>query len=129
MVLALVVNIEGFIKYSSVLEGNIADSDTRAAMIEKLSKHTCNPNAVVVLDAGIATEGNLKLITEKGYRYLCVSRSRLKEYQAVPGRLTVLMDTKAKKTIRLKQVTTENNTDYYLEGYWHTGSSIQLDTN
>lgn len=66
---------------------------------------------------GIATEDNLKLITEKGYKYLCVSRSRLrlKDYQAVPGRLTVLLDTKSKKTIRLKQVTTEKNTDYYLE--------------
>lgn len=70
VVLALVVNVEGFIKYSSILEGNIADSNTLAAMIDKLSKHTCNTNAVVVLDAGIATEDNLKLITEKGYKYL-----------------------------------------------------------
>jgi transposase len=115
VVLALVVNVEGFIKYSSILEGNIADNETLGAMIEKLSKHTCNPNAVIVLDAGIATEDNLKLIAEKGYKYLCVSRSRLKDYQTVPGRFTVLMDTKSRKTIRLKQVTTEKNTDYYLE--------------
>jgi len=115
VVLALVVNIEGFIKYSSVLEGNIADNKTLPAMIEKLSKHTCCTNAVVVLDAGIATEDNLKLIAEKGYKYLCVSRSKLKDYQAVPDRLTVLLDTKSNKTIRLKSVTTEINTDYYLE--------------
>lgn len=115
VVLALVVNVEGFIKYSSILEGNIADNETLGAMIEKLSKHTCNPNAVIVLDAGIATEDNLKLIADKGYKYLCVSRSKLKDYQTVAGRLTVLMDTKSKKTIRLKQVTTEKNTDYYLE--------------
>ena len=115
VVLALVVNVEGFIKYSSILEGNIADSNTLAAMIDKLSKHTCNTNAVVVLDAGIATEDNLKLITEKGYKYLCVSRTWLKEYQTIPGRLTVLLDTKSNKTIRLKQVATEKNTDYYLE--------------
>ena len=57
----------------------------------------------------------MKLITEKGYKYLCVSRSKLKDYQTVPGRLTVLMDTKANKTIRLKQVATQKNTDYYLE--------------
>ena len=115
VVLALVVNVEGFIKCSSILEGNIADSNTLAAMIEKLSRHTCNTNAVVVLDAGIATDENLKLITEKGYKYLCVSRTRLKEYQTIPGRLTVLLDTKSKKTIRLKQVATDKNTDYYLE--------------
>ena len=32
-----------------------------------------------------------------------------------PNRLTALLDTKSKKTIRLKPVTTERNTDYYLE--------------
>ncbi|MEJ7685052.1 MAG: hypothetical protein WKG06_45845 [Segetibacter sp.] len=56
VVLALVVNTEGFIKYSSVLQGNIADCNTLSAMIEKLSTHTCGGGAVVVLDAGIATE-------------------------------------------------------------------------
>ena len=115
VVLALVVNIEGFIKYSSILEGNIADSKTLSAMIEKLSMHTCGPGAVVVLDAGIATEDNLKLIVEKGYQYLCVSRTKLKDYKAVCDRLTVLLDTKSNKTIRLKSVATEKNTDYYLE--------------
>jgi Transposase DDE domain len=115
VVLALVVNTEGFIKYSSVLQGNITDNKTLSAMIEKLSLHTCGPGAVVVLDAGIATEENIALVAEKGYKYLCVSRSKLKDYHAVPERLTVLMDTKSNQTIRLKSVTTDKNTDYYLE--------------
>ncbi|KEO73046.1 IS1634 family transposase [Anditalea andensis] len=115
VVLALVVNIEGFIKYSSVLEGNIADSNTLSAMIEKLANHTCQGPAVVVLYAGIATEDNLKLIESKGYKYLCVSRTKLKNYQYVPDRLTTLLETKSKQTIRLRSVTTEKNTDYYLE--------------
>jgi len=85
-------------------------------MIDKLSSHTLKESkAVIVLDAGIATEENLKLIEAKGYKYLCVSRSKLKEYQIVQDRLTVLLDTKSNKTIRLKAVTTEKNTDYYLE--------------
>lgn len=115
VVLALVVNIEGFIKYSSILEGNVADNKTLPAMIEKLSKHTCKNNAVVVLDAGIATEENLEMIAAKGYNYVCVSRSELKDYEAIPDRLTVLLDTKSNKTIRLKSVVSEKNTDYYLE--------------
>jgi len=110
-----VVNTEGFIKYSSVLQGNIADCQTLSAMIEKLAAHTCGPGAVVVLDAGIATDENLKLITEKGYNYLCVSRTKLKDYKLIPDRLTVLMDTRSKQTIRLKSVTTAKSTDYYLE--------------
>lgn len=115
VVLAMVVNMEGFIKYSSILEGNIADCDTLSAMIEKLASHTCRGPAVVVLDAGIATEENLKLIESKGYKYLCVSRTKLKDYKYVPDRLTTLMDTKSGQTIRLRSVTTEKNTDYYLE--------------
>jgi transposase len=115
VVLALVVNIEGFIKYSSVLEGNIADCNTLSAMIEKLASHTCRGPAVVVLDAGIATEENLKLIEDKGYNYLCVSRTKLKDYKYVPDRLTTLLDTKSNQTIRLRAITTEKNTDYYLE--------------
>ena len=115
VVLALVANVEGFIKYSSVLEGNIADCNTLSAMIEKLAAHTVGSQAVVVLDAGIATEENLALIEKKGHKYLCVSRTRLKDYEAVPNRFTVLLDTKSKQTIRLKSVTTSKNTDYYLE--------------
>jgi hypothetical protein len=116
VVLALVINIEGFIKYSSIHQGNIADCDTLSTMIDKLALHTCKDRkAVIVLDAGIATEENLKLIEAKGYKYLCVSRSKLKDYQAVQDRLTVLMETKSKQYVRLKAVTTEKNTDYYLE--------------
>ena len=78
VVLALVVNVEGFIKYSSIHEGNIADCNTLSTMIDKLASHTCpNKKAVIVLDAGIATEENLQLIEAKGYKYLCVSRSKL----------------------------------------------------
>lgn len=115
VVLALVVNVEGFIKYTSILEGNTADSGTLPAMIEKLSKHTCSNDAVVVLDAGIATEDNLNLIAAKGYKYVCVSRTKLKDYQAVQNKPAILVNTKSNKTIRLRQITTEKNTDYYLE--------------
>ncbi len=115
VVLALVINIEGFIKYSSIHEGNIADCNTLLQMIDNLALHTCNHKAVIVLDAGIATEDNLQLLEAKGHKYLCVGRSSLKEYKAVQQRLTVLMETKSKQLISLTSVSTENNTDYYLK--------------
>jgi hypothetical protein len=67
-----------FIKYSSILEGNSADCATLSGMIEKLTSQICRGPAVVVLDASIATEENLKLIESKGYRYLCVIRNKIK---------------------------------------------------
>lgn len=78
MVLALAINPEGFIKYSAILEGNATDPGSLPEMAEQLAKSTVtgNQKVLVVLDAGIATEENLKLIKEKGYDYLCVSRSK-----------------------------------------------------
>jgi transposase len=114
-VLALVVNTEGFIKYSTLHEGNIADCNTLAQMMDKLTIHTCPQKAIVVLDAGIATEENLQYIAGKGYYYLCVTRARLKDYTVIQDRFTVLMETKSKQTVTLKSIQTEKNTDYYLE--------------
>ena len=115
VVLALVVNIHGFIKYSAIHQGNMSDSKDLSAMIDKLSLCTNAQNPVVVMDAGIATEENLKMVRDKGYHYLCVSRSKLKDYAAISDRLTVLLQTKSKAHVRLKAVSTTKNTDYYLE--------------
>jgi transposase len=115
VVLALVVNIYGFIKYSCIHEGNMADCKNLSLVIDKLGRRTNAQNPVVVVDAGIATAENLAMIKAKGYHYLCVSRARLKDYQAISGRLTVLLETKSKRHVRLKAVSSSNDTDYYLE--------------
>lgn len=115
VVLAMVVNVEGFIKYTSIHEGNIADCRTLSAMVEKLSSHTIHRKAIVVLDAGIATEENLQLLQSKGYLYVCVSRTKLKDYQYVKGRLNVLLETKGRQQLLLKALATDAGTDYYLE--------------
>ena len=68
IVLALVVNTEGFIKFSSVFEGKMSDDKSLPAIIDKLRVYTSDQSkAIVVLDAGIATEENLTLIQSKGY--------------------------------------------------------------
>lgn len=131
VVLAMVVNIEGFIKYTAIHEGNLTDCKTLAAMIEKLSAHTTNPKAIIVLDAGIATEENLTMIKSKGYHYVCVSRTKIKDYKPYEGRLNVLLETKSGQDVLLKAVHIEKQsvvadneklvmnhgrpTDYYLE--------------
>jgi transposase len=82
IVLALVVNPEDFIKYSSILEGNVSDSSTLGGMIDTLRLKTSGSSkkAVVVMDAGITTESNLEMLREKGYDYLCVTRLTMKNY-------------------------------------------------
>lgn len=117
VVLGLVVNPEGFIKYSSILEGNIADSKTLAGMIDKLRIKTSSSakKALVVIDAGIATDANLTMIKEKGYDYLCVSRSGLKNYNIEAGAATVTVTDNKNQKINLCRVKSDRNTDYYLK--------------
>ena len=120
LVMALCVNAEGFIRYSSILAGNTADPDSLPDMIDTLSQKTRTPSdperkVLVCLDAGIATEDNLRKIKEKGYNYLCVSRTRLTDYEISEGCQSVkVLDTR-KQEITLRQVKHEADGDYYLE--------------
>lgn len=61
------------------------------------------------MDAGIATEENLKLVTEKGYDYLCVSRTKPKDYTLKNETPTIVYDKKNQK-IELNEINalTEN---------------------
>ena len=122
VVLGLVINPEGFIKYSSILEGNMADSKTLEGMIGKLRIQTSSSakKALVVIDAGIATDENLKMMLENGYDYLCVSRSNLKNYHIEAGAATVSVTDNRKQKIELCRVNSDSNTDYYLKVESHT---------
>jgi len=119
LVLALVVNVEGFVKYSSIYEGNRSDSSTLSDMIDKLRLSTgeLTQKATVVIDAGIATEDNLSMLVEKGYEYVCVSRSNLKQYSRIEGHNPVYVRDHRKREIELVEVRTENQSDreYYLK--------------
>jgi len=117
IVLALVVNTEGFIKYSSILEGNTSDPKTLEGMINTLRLKTSSSTkkALVVIDACIATDENLEMIKEKGYDYLCVSRSNLKKYNVEVGDSVVRVKDNRKQIIELSHVKSNRNTDYYLK--------------
>lgn len=117
LVLALCINKEGFIRYSSFLEGNTADPKSLPSMIESLA--TKSPaqkeKTLIVMDAGIATEDNLLKIKEKGYNYLCVSRSKLKDYTLREDHKSVIVQDTCRREITLREVYTKPDEDYFLE--------------
>ncbi len=119
LVLALAINTEGFIRYSSILAGNTADPDSLPAMVDSIiAKNpvspTPNQKVMVVIDAGIATEANLELLKERGYNYLCVSRTKLKNYTLKDeGRSVTVFDSR-KRPITLAEVAHEPGGDFYL---------------
>lgn len=117
VVLAVVINPEGFIKYSTIYEGNKADCKTLAAMIDKLRLATSSTvkKALVVIDAGIATEENLELLREKGYDYLCVSRAKAKDYSIESDDSGITIFDKKRQRIELIKVNVHSDTDYYLK--------------
>ena len=116
VVMAVVVNPEGFIKYSCIYEGNKADCKTLGDMIDKLCLHTSSTGqkTLVVIDAGIATDENLKLIKGKGYDYLCVSRSNLKDFKIKMEDACIEIKDKKNQKIELRKVKVAENTDYLL---------------
>ncbi len=80
-VFTAVIDSKGFIRHSRTYEGNKADNVTMKDMIKDLERYSMGQQRqTVVIDAGIATEENLEYLNSKGYKYVCVSRKRLKDY-------------------------------------------------
>lgn len=119
VVLAVVVNAEGFLKYSQIFEGNITDNKTLEKIIDQLSSRTSSAERrpIVVLDAGIATEDNLKLLREKKFEYMCVSRSGTKKYTVDTTCNPVEITDKKKQPITLQKVNVAGSADNWLRVY------------
>ena len=119
LVLALAINTEGFIRYSSILAGNTADPESLPGMVDGIIARNPVPphpdqKVMVVIDAGIATEQNLSLLKERGYNYLCVSRTRPKDCTLkADGRTVTVMDSR-NRPITLAEVEHEEGCDYFL---------------
>ena len=120
LVLALAINTDGFIRYSSILEGNTADPKSLPDMVDNLIAE--NPAGVadgqkvlVVMDAGISTKENLGLIRAKGYDYLCVTRKALTSYTVKPGAKAVTVYDCKKRPIELTEVQADGEDDYLLK--------------
>ncbi len=116
IVLAVIINIEGFLKYSDIFEGNTSDCSTLKIVITKLNEKAgyTNQKPIIVMDAGIATEANIQYLKEEKYDYLCVSRSNIKKYKADTDSRPVQIYDKKKQPIELLNVRVENDTDNYL---------------
>lgn len=83
MALGLVLDTFGFIKYSHIYEGNIRDSKTLKKTISSIEERYEGQSVakkIIVMDAGIATEENLKMLRDDKRDYVCVSLAKLNDY-------------------------------------------------
>jgi hypothetical protein len=68
--LGLVVDADGFPKKSGCFDGNVSEPATIKDMLSSLSHPSISKRPLIVLDAGCATEENLKWLKAKGYGYI-----------------------------------------------------------
>jgi len=84
--LGIVVDEKGFLKTTRVFEGNISEPKTLINMVHEIHGHALGQQPLlpiekptVVIDAGIASEDNLRTLREQGFSYIVVSRSKPRE--------------------------------------------------
>lgn len=78
LTLALIIDEQGFVKYSRLYPGNQQETKTLAEMIDSLValRPDLAKNRTVIMDAGIATEDNLAYLKERRFHYIVVNRGK-----------------------------------------------------
>jgi hypothetical protein len=94
--------------------GNVAEGSTLQHMLKGLD---APKGALVIMDAGIATEANLAWLKDQGYRYLAVSRERTRQFD--PDQATEVL-TASKETVQLQRVPDKDGAEVRL--YCHSAS-------
>ena len=98
LTLGLVLDGAGFVRRSEVFAGAVNEDTTLAPMLDALHAPA---DALVVMDAGVATEANVVWLRENGYRYLVVSRERARRFD--PD-LAIALETRSRQTVHVHKV-------------------------
>ena len=106
--LGLVLDGSGFVRRSRTFEGNANEGKTLENMLAGLG---ASPGAMVIMDAGIATEQNIAWLVSNKYRYLVVSRKRSRQFDE--GNL-VNLENAAGESIRLQKEISKDGTEVLL---------------
>jgi transposase len=94
--LGLVLDMDGFAKRSRIYEGSISEPKTLEEMIKGLADEDCLLKPTIVLDAGIATEDNIRWLKQNAYHYIVVCRKKKKAISPDVDMVTVKEDDKNK---------------------------------
>jgi len=120
LTLGLVLDASGFVKRSQVFAGNAVEARTLATMLKDLQ---ASAGSLVVMDRGIATEENLTWLRTQGYRYLVVSRERMRQFDPAHA---VEISAADGQRIRLQKVLSEDANEVRL--YCHSPGREQKET-
>ncbi len=106
--LGLVLDGSGFVRRSRTFAGNVFEGVTLQAMLAGLGAPL---GALVIMDAGIATEANLAWLVEEGYRYLVVRRGGARQFDETRA---VAIETASGEPLRLQKEVGEDGKEVRL---------------
>ena len=111
MTLAMVVDEQGFAKYSKLYPGNQAEGKTLESMIESIGCRLegSDKDRTVVIDAGIADSGNIDYLKAKGLHYIVVNRGKA-GFSADDACDMISIKRNENQTIEVKRFERENET-------------------
>lgn len=110
--LGLVLDGSGFVRRSKTFAGNVSEGTTLEGMLTGLS---APPGALVIMDAGIATEANLAWLVTQGYRYLVVRRGGARQFDEANA---TRVETAGGETLRVQKEISEDGQEVRL--YCHS---------
>jgi transposase len=112
MVIALIVNNEGFPLSYETFDGNRADVSTMETILRMVERKYGKARRIWVMDRGIVSEENLKAIRSRGGQYLVgTPRSQMKRFEA-----ELLKEdwTQVRPEVEVKQVTVPQGEETYI---------------
>jgi len=112
MVIALIVNSEGFPFSYETFDGNRADVSTMETILRRVERKYGQARRIWVMDRGIVSEENLQAIRRRGGQYLVgTPRSQMKQFEA-----ELLKDdwTRVRPEVEVKQVAVPRGEETYI---------------
>ena len=118
--LGMVLDGSGFVRRSKTFEGNVSEGTTLEKMLTGLGAPL---GALVIMDAGIATEANIVWLVEHKYRYLVVRRNGVRQFDKDQS---VAIQTANGETVRLQKELGEDGKEVLL--YCHSSGREAKET-
>ena len=110
--LGLVLDGSGFVRRSKTFEGNVTEGPMLQVMLDGLKAPL---GALVIMDAGIATQANIDWLIEHKYRYLVVRRGGERQFDATQAVATL---TAAGQAVQLQRTVSADGKE--VELYCHS---------